>query len=108
MEAVLANFCVGKWVLVIDADELFVYDGFETQSISVLTEYAERHGYDSFLSPMIDMYSNEKLSEVKLGQEDIPYKICHYFDHLKTMEVQKKEKYGSFSNSSVYSSGLRG
>ncbi len=106
MEAALTNFCIGKWILVIDADELFVYDDFENKNISVLTDYAEEYGYDSFLAPMIDMYSKNKLSDTDIDST-LPYEVCNYFDEISTMSIQKKEKYGPFSNSVVYSGGLR-
>ena len=106
LEAAFTNFCYGKWVLVIDADELFVYDDFENKSIASLTQYADSQGYDSFLAPMVDMYNKGKLSNAILN-DNIPYTVCNYFDNKKTMDIQVKETFGPYSNAPVYASGLR-
>jgi len=106
LEAIFANFCYGKWVLVVDADELFVYDDFENKPISSLTDYADANGYDSFLAPMVDMYNKDEISKVKLNANK-PYEVCNYFDKKQSMSIQNKKYYGSFSNSEVYAGGLR-
>jgi hypothetical protein len=106
LESAFSNFCYGKWILVIDADELFIYDGYEKQSISSLTNYADKNGFDSFLAPMIDMYNKEELSKARLDN-NIPYTVCNYFDSKVTMDIQDKTTFGPFSNSPVYAGGLR-
>jgi len=106
IEAALSNFCIGKWVLVIDSDELFVYDDFENHSIKSLTSYADNNGYDSFLAPMIDMYGKDTLYSTDL-HSDTPYKICNYFDNISTMNILEKNSFGPYSNSQVYYAGLR-
>ncbi len=106
LEVIFANFCYGKWILVIDADEFFVYDDFENKKISVLTDYADEHNYDSFLAPMVDMYNQSKLSEASIKNK-VPYAVCNYFDDISSMTIQNSNDFGPFSNSVVYSGGLR-
>jgi hypothetical protein len=106
VEIALCNFCIGKWVLVIDSDELFVYDDFENYPISALTAYATTHGYDSFFAPMVDMYSKQHLSRVEI-QEDLFYRVCNYFDVTQSMSIIEKDSLGPYSNSMLYGSGLR-
>ncbi len=106
MEAVLSNFCYGKWILVIDADELFVFDDFEETKINRLTAYADANGYDAYLAPMVDMYSKCKIKDAHI-EGNVPYKVCDFFDYLKTMNVSQKNTYGPFSNAGVFSGGLR-
>ncbi len=106
LETVFANFCYGKWVLVVDADEFFVYDSYEKNKISVLSEYAERNGFDAFLAPMIDMYYKGKLSEANIRGKN-PLQVCNFFDDINTMDIAKEPSHGPFSNAPVYAGGLR-
>ena len=106
LESIFSNFCYGKWVLVVDADELFVYDDFENQSIDKITTYAEENGYDSFLAPMVDMYNKDALSQAEITDR-VPHMICNYFDNITSMDVEERKFFGPFSNSPVYAGGVR-
>ena len=106
LEAVFANFCYGKWVLVVDADEFFIYDGYEKNEISLLSEYAERNGYDAFLAPMIDMYNRNELSVADIRGKN-PLQVCNFFDDISTMDIAKESLHGPFSNAPIYAGGVR-
>lgn len=58
---VLNRYGFERWYLVLDSDELFVYDSMEKFSISDLIEYCEEHNIDRLSSIMLDMYAKDGL-----------------------------------------------
>ncbi len=106
-ETLLGHYCLGKWALIIDSDELFVFDGFEYKSIKDLVGRANEKGADAIFSPMIDFYPRSDLSQADICNGDVFYKVCNYFDSLESMNILEDSRYGPFSNSKIYSAGLR-
>lgn len=56
------NLLLDQWVLTVDSDELLVFPGQDTQSLSDLCEELDRGGYEALFAPMIDMYSDKPLT----------------------------------------------
>jgi hypothetical protein len=106
-ETLCSHYCLGKWTLIIDSDELFMFDGFENHSIQELVAKADAEGANAVLSPMIDFYPLGTLEKADVTTDKSFYKVCEYFDSLATMNVLSNQIYGPFSNSKVYSAGLR-
>ena len=106
-ETLCSHFCLGKWTLIIDSDELFMFDGFEQHSIQELTAKADEQGANAILSPMVDFYPKGSLSNADVTGEKPFYEVCEYFDSIDSMNVLSEQNYGPFSNSKVYSAGLR-
>ena len=106
-ETLCSHFCLGKWTLIIDSDELFMFDGFENHSIQELVSKADSEGANAVLSPMVDFYPGGTLEEADVTAEKPFYQVCEYFDSLDSMNVLSDQSYGPFSNSKVYSAGLR-
>lgn len=53
----------GRWVLVVDADELFVYPGCETIGLRALCDHLDGRGAQGALALMIDMYGEGAVRE---------------------------------------------
>ena len=106
-ETLLSHYCLGKWTLIIDSDELFVYDDFENRSIQDLQMILDSNGENAVLSPMVDFYPEGELSSADISSGESLYKICNHFDSVASMNVLDDTRYGPFSNSKVYSAGLR-
>jgi hypothetical protein len=106
-ETLCSHYCLGKWTLIIDSDELFMFDGFEDHSIQELVAKADAEGANAVLSPMVDFYPGGTLEKADVTINKPFYEVCEYFDSLETMNVLSNQSYGPFSNSKVYSAGLR-
>ena len=69
----------GHWCLIIDADELFVYPGFEKNKISKLCKKLGKASYEAVFSLMIDMYSNRPIASTNCTEGSL-IETCKYFD----------------------------
>ncbi|MDZ4371164.1 MAG: glycosyltransferase family 2 protein [Phenylobacterium sp.] len=64
--SLLDRYGDGRWMLIIDADELFVYPDCERVGLAALTAHLEARGVQGLLALMIDMY----------GPGDVQDTIC--------------------------------
>ena len=48
---IASNHCTGKWVLTVDADELFVYPDMENRTLSDLLNFLDSQDRSSFFAP---------------------------------------------------------
>lgn len=75
------TYAKNAWVLTVDADEMLVYDGFDDgRLISDLCADMQRDGYQGLFAPMIDMYSDLPLSQVRYDSGDPLLETFGYFD----------------------------
>lgn len=70
----------GKWCLVVDADEHFVYPHCENKSLRSFTRYLDKHGFDSVLALMVDMYGDGSIQDTRLRPDARLVDVCRYFD----------------------------
>jgi glycosyltransferase involved in cell wall biosynthesis len=103
-QAVLGNLCLGKWALLVDADEFLIYEDCETVRLGEFLMEFEREGSDGALVYMIDMYPAGDLAEASFEKAS-PFESAPYFDANPLIEI--KFGGGSFSNSRNFVSGLR-
>ncbi|MEM1236569.1 MAG: glycosyltransferase family 2 protein [Pseudomonadota bacterium] len=81
----------GHWALTLDADEILVFPGCESQSLQELTAWLDRQGIQSFGAMMLDMYPNASVSELTYVPGDPIWSILTHFDaHGYTWESQSK------------------
>lgn len=73
------DFC-GYWVLVLDADELFVYPNCENQTIDGLTERLEALGYEGLPAVLVDMYPPSPINDAQLTAESDLRELYRYYD----------------------------
>ena len=104
-QALLGNFCLNKWVLLADADELLVYPDCETVPLAEFIEGIEQEeGADCIRTDMIDMYPFADLDDADLTVES-PFAVAKWFDASPFTEWRLGK--GQFSNSSSLLSSLR-
>lgn len=60
MGGIVRRHGLGKWVLLVDADEFLVYPGMENHDINALTAALDRRGQSRCSAPMIDMYADDR------------------------------------------------
>jgi glycosyltransferase involved in cell wall biosynthesis len=63
INALAATYCEGRWVLTLDADELFYFPQCESRPLRDLTGYLERCGADACVAPLLDMYPAGPIEE---------------------------------------------
>lgn len=80
LNEILDAHALGHWVLVLDADEQFVYPQSETVTLSRLTEYLENEGAEAMSAPMLDMYSKSPIAHTGYRQGQPFVEACPYFD----------------------------
>ncbi|SDR18688.1 glycosyltransferase family 2 protein [Pseudovibrio sp. Tun.PSC04-5.I4] len=82
--SVLNHYCMNRWVLLLDADEQFVYPGWPDTSIESLLKYWQAKDVEGVLAPMIDMYSSKPLKHVNYLESTPFLDTCPYFDTTST------------------------
>jgi glycosyltransferase involved in cell wall biosynthesis len=102
--AVMGNLCLGKWVLLADADEFLVYEDCETVPLAELTGSIDREGRDGALLYMIDMYPYADLGEADFEKGE-PFTLAPHFDKDPLIELRFGG--GSYSNSRNFVNRLR-
>jgi Glycosyl transferase family 2/Galactosyltransferase len=103
-QAVLGNLCLGKWVLLADADELLVYPGCEQRSLSAFIAEVASQGADAVRIDMVDMYPFGDLQDANLEKQE-PFAAAPWFDS-PAIEPWHMGK-GWFSNVHGFVSHLR-
>ena len=58
---ILDAHATGRWVLVPDLDELFVYPHCDTRPVAALAAHLEREGAEALFTPMVEMYGEAPL-----------------------------------------------
>ena len=103
-QAVLGNHCVGKWVLLADADEFLVYENSESVPLTGFVEDIESAGDDGVLIYMIDMYPYGDLDDASFEKGNV-FDVAKYFD--KDALIELRFGGGMYSNSRNFVNGLR-
>ncbi|MCJ2087045.1 glycosyltransferase family 2 protein [Methylobacterium sp. E-005] len=75
-----SKYCVGKWVLHIDADEYFVYPGADTMGIDTLVSDLKSQNRASMQCLMVDMYSENSTEDNVVLDGENPLDVCPFFD----------------------------
>jgi hypothetical protein len=78
--ALLDEFGVGRWCLVVDADEWFVYPGYENQSLPELAAYLQGNGAQGMFAFLLDMYGRGTVAEAISSPQHSLLDACRYFD----------------------------
>src|SRR5262249_5618932 len=74
------RFAMGRWMLLVDADEFLVYDGMERHGLNDLTALIEQRGETRLYAPMLDMYSREPILSVGVKPDTRLVDVAPYFD----------------------------
>lgn len=103
-QAILGNYCLGKWVLLADADEFLIFEDCETKNINQLVKEIETENCDAACIYMVDMYPEGKLEEADFKIQP-PFQAAPMFDNPPVQSWHLGS--GWFSNSSSTTSHLR-
>ena len=76
----LRKYGHGRWVLVVDPDELLVYPHHETRRLPALTRWLDDQGAESFPVMLLDMYGEGPVAETRLGPGEDPLTAAPWFD----------------------------
>jgi hypothetical protein len=103
-QAVMGNLCLGKWVLLADADEFLVYEGCEERPLTDFLAQVDAEGADAVQVDMVDMYPAGDLAEADFGRRS-PFEAAPWFDSPPLTPWHLGS--GWFSNSTGFVSHLR-
>lgn len=103
-QALLSNHCLGKWVVVADADEFLVFEDCERRGLADFVADLERQGADACVTPMVDMYPRGNMQDADFTKSG-PFEAAPWFDS----PPHRKWRYsnGTYSNISHLANALR-
>ncbi|WP_372525190.1 glycosyltransferase family 2 protein [Nioella sp.] len=78
-QAMLANHCVGKWVILADADEFFVFPDWQKHGLASLTQKLDAEGFDCVGTWLIDMYPKGDLGKCDFKKTS-PFDLARWHD----------------------------
>jgi glycosyltransferase involved in cell wall biosynthesis len=78
--ALLDEYGMDRWCLVVDADEWFVYPGYENRSLPELAVYLQQSGAQGMFSFLLDMYGRGPVAEAISEPRHSLLDTCPYFD----------------------------
>lgn len=80
INALLRRYAHGRWALVVDVDEFFLYPFCDTRPLRALTDWLDDAGLRSFGALILDMYPKGPVHEHPYTQGQNPFEIAHWFD----------------------------
>jgi glycosyltransferase involved in cell wall biosynthesis len=78
--ALLDEYGTNHWCLVVDADEWFIYPGYERVPLADLTAYLDRSGAQGMFSFLLDMYGPGPIADAIAAPDASLLDACRYFD----------------------------
>ena len=103
-QTILGNLCLGKWVVLADADELLVYPECESRSLIEFIADVNAEGANAVLTPLMDMYPYENLTDADFSKQN-PFIAAPYFDQHPLIDWRLGS--GVYSNGPTYQSAMR-
>ncbi|WP_339109285.1 glycosyltransferase family 2 protein [Thioclava sp. GXIMD4216] len=94
-QTLLSHHCLGKWALVVDADEFLTFENVAETGLRGLTKELSEQGYDAALSHLIDMYPKGLLADCDF-KKGAPFDLAPYHDKTPVVAAPGS---GYFSNS---------
>jgi glycosyltransferase involved in cell wall biosynthesis len=79
-QALLDQYGVNHWCLVVDADEWFIYPGYERKSLPELAAYLQQSGAQGMFAFLLDMYGSGAVAEAISKPQRSMLGACRYFD----------------------------
>lgn len=80
VHAALDAFCDGHWSLTLDADELFIFPGFERVGLPALCAHLDRSEVRGVFALLLDMYGDGDVSEAIHAPGAPLLETCGWFD----------------------------
>jgi len=82
--ALLNEYGIHRWCLTVDADEWFIYPGYEKKTLSDLAMYLDHTGAQGIFSFLLDMYGPDSIVDSISEPQRSLLDICPYFDSQYT------------------------
>jgi hypothetical protein len=79
-QALLNQYGVNHWCLTVDADEWFIYPGYEDKPLTDLVAYLVRSDAQGMFAFLLDMYGRATLTEGEIATQRSLLDSCPYFD----------------------------
>ena len=92
LNTMLQEYGLGHWVLVVDADELFVYPGCEHISFRKFLALLESEQAQGVLTFLLDMYSDAPIKDTHYNKGTPFLSTCPYYD----VDTYQLERYGPY------------
>lgn len=80
LNTVLNAYAIGHWTLVLDADELFIFPGFEATGLARFVDYLANEEIDAVIAPMLDMYPRGPIADTAYQEGTSLIEACPFFD----------------------------
>lgn len=80
INALLRRHAQGRWALVVDVDEFFVYPFCDSRPLRALTDWLDDAGLRSFGTMLLDMYPKGPVGDQPCLEGQNPFDIAAWFD----------------------------
>ena len=80
IDSILRRYALNHWSMVLDADELLVFDGIEMLNIKQLCQWLSREEATAFRADLLDMFPQGAISSALLEPGMDPLDVAPYFD----------------------------
>jgi len=104
-EALLSRYGVGRWVLMLDADEIFRFPGDRHVGLRELCHQLDGRGYRAVSGTLLDMYSSRPVADTPYRAGEDFLQVCPYFDRRSYHDEQPNA--GVFANQTLRFGGVR-
>jgi glycosyltransferase involved in cell wall biosynthesis len=81
---------LGRWVLTVDIDELFIYPEVESVSIPGLCRYLDEAGRTAMVALLIDMYPRGPIAALAYAPGAALLEACPYFDRRSYVKPHRQ------------------
>jgi glycosyltransferase involved in cell wall biosynthesis len=78
--SLLDEYGMNHWCLIVDADEWFIYPGYESQPLPALAAHLDRSGAQGMFAFLLDMYASGGIAESVTKPQASPFEASRYFD----------------------------
>ncbi|HKY92199.1 MAG TPA: glycosyltransferase family 2 protein [Nevskiaceae bacterium] len=103
-QAMLAAHCLGKWVILADADEFLVFDECEHRPFDDLVTAADYEGANAVVTYMVDFYPKGPLDQASFADRP-PFAVADHFDAQPLIELHIGG--GLYGNTTNFVNALR-
>lgn len=94
LNALQSKYGDGRWNLVVDVDEFFVYPFCDSRPLRALTDWLDASSIKSFGAMLLDMYPKQPIEDTVYSEGQNPMEVAEYFDAGNYM-ISRNAKYGN-------------
>lgn len=106
-EPLLRHFAVGRWCLVLDADELFVYPHMDALRLPDLAKRLDAEGVGALHAIFLEMFSRLPVGHVQYRPGENLLEAAPYFDPVGYVKTNYRRVFHGDGSSFVYMGGTR-